>query len=894
MISVSGSLLAQQIPSEDTLSTPSTIMPRIDVEGIPVIDELDHSETQAPDTLYFTSEDSVWMATPDTLLAGADTLSGDTLQPAKSESALNAPVVYDAKDSVIYDVLGKRVLLYGEAEVNYEDIKLQAYYIEYGFQSNTVIAKGIIDTAGVQVGYPVFTEGGSSFDADTIRYNFVTKKGLVHKVYTQEDENYIHSEVSKYHPNGQIHNYKGKFTTCSHANPHYAFHFKKLIMIPEDKIVSGSAMMKFRKIPTPLILPFGLFPIENKEKAGVLIPTWGDSPELGFFLLNGGYYIPINDYVDTKIMGDIYTNGSWALRNFTNYKKRYRFNGDLNVDYNRQRRGDPDFDDLSISTQFFLRWNHMQDPKARPDSRFSASLNMGSSNAFTNNLNSTQGDFLTNTFQSNVQYTKTFPGKPYSLSVNARHSQNSRTGRYDFTLPQATFNLSRVFLPLSFLRSSQSGPKKWYEKIGLTYQANFENRLSVNEEDLNFDNLDFLRSQFRNGVRHNAGVSTSLKVWHFAFNPSFNYTDRWYFQRISRSLDPESLTTRTDTLSGFFSAPDWNVNGNLTTKIYGMYQFKGEKLKAIRHVVTPTVGFNYRPSFDTRVFGFFGDGGTLSSYSPFEGGIFGQPSTRQAGVVNMSLINNIEAKAAAAKSDTTGASTRKMKLIDNLTFNTTYDLFRDSLKWSNINISGRTMLFQKINVNVNTSFSPYSYDEMGRTINRSMLADRGQLLRFSNANVAIGGSLQSQNKRKDRGTSKRGSQEEMDFIESNPEMFVDWNVPWTLNLNYTMSANKTFFMQQGQLVDSLIISQGVMFNGDITVLEKWKIGVMSGFDFVTMQPSTTQITIYWDLHCWELQATVIPFGIRRSYQVHVNVKAQVLQDLKLQRRGNLGSNANFF
>lgn len=875
----------------DTLNDSSILMPQRDTEGMEIVQFPDTPSVAVTDTVINTNGDTLLLSGNDTVFFDQDTTQ---LSAPESNSALDFPVIYDAQDSVIYDVANQQVLLFGKGVVVYDNIKLEAEYIEYGFASNAVFAKGRIDTAGAKVGYPVFTEGDQSFDADSMRYNFITKKGLVHKVYTQEGENHVRSRVSKYHANGQIHNANGIFTTCNAPIPHYGFHFRKLVMIPNDKIVSGGAMLKFRKIPTPLMLPFGLFPLDNKEKAGVLIPTWGDSPDMGFFLLNGGYYIPISENIDTKFLGDIYTGGSWALRNFTNYKKRYRFSGDFNFDYNRQRRGDPEFPGFSRNTQFFMRWNHTQDPKARPDSRFSASLNVGSSNAFTNHLNSSQQDFLTNTFQSNIQYSKSFAGKPYSLSINARHSQNSRTQQYDFTLPQLTFNLSRVFLPLSFLRGNKTGPQKWFEKIGFTYQGNFENRLSVFENELALNNLDNLRGNFRNGIRHNMGLSTSLKAWHVTLNPSVNYTDRWYFQTIRRSLNPETLQSQTDTLSGFWSASDWNVNTNLTTKLYGMFQFKGEKIKAIRHVMTPTIGLNYRPDFSTQVFGYFGEGGSLSSYSPYQNGIYGQPPANQSGRINMSLVNNVEMKGSASKKDTTGAELRKMKLIDNLTFNTSYDVFRDSLRWSNINISGRTTLFKKLNINVNSSWSPYSFDEIGRTINQSLYTDQGKLLRFTNGNLAIGGSIQSQNKSSDRGQSKRGSQEEMDMINNNPEMFVDWNVPWTMNFNYTLNANRSFFLQQGNLVDSLIISQSVMFNGDITLFEKWKVGVNSGFDFVTMEPTTTTVTVYWDLHCWELQASVIPFGIRRSYQIHVNVKASILQDLKLQRRGNLGGNQNYF
>lgn len=862
----------------------SISVPLRDAEGMEMIQ--DESEV-------LLQPDSTEIQIIDSLVVQGETLIAQPVQN-KSENALSEPVDYQARDSVIYDVGRSRVLLYGEAVVVYGEIKLEADYIEYGFETNEVYAKGRLDSLGTKVGYPVFTEKSSTFDADTIRYNFVSKKGRVHRVYTHEGESFVRSSVSKYHANGQIHNYKGIYTTCNKPNPHYAFHFKRLIMIPDDKIVSGGAIMKFRKIPTPVMLPFGFFPLQDKEKAGVLIPTWGDGDDMGFFLLNGGYYIPISENVDTKILGDIYTRGSWALRNFTNYKKRYRFNGNFNLDYNRQRRGDPEFPGFSRSSQFFVRWTHSQDAKARPDSRFSADVNLGSSNSFTNHLNSTQEDFLTNTFQSNIRYSKSFSGKPYSLSVNARHNQNSRTGQYNFTLPQLTFNLSRVMLPLSFLRGNKAGSKKWFEKIGLTYQGNFENRLTVQENQLALNNLGSLMKEFKNGIRHNVGLSTSLKIWQFAFNPRFSYTDRWYFKRIERSLDPNTLIPVTDTLSGFWSANDWNLSANLTTKIYGMYQFKGNKVRAIRHVMTPTVGFSYRPDFSTQKYGFFGEGGTLASYSPYQNGIYGQPPRGQSGRINLGLVNNLEMKG-VSKRDTTDSGLRKIKLIDNLTVNTAYDMFRDSVRWSNIDISGRTTLFKKINVNVNSSFSPYSYDEFGRTINASMYNDRGKILRFTRASVAIGGRIASGNRSDNKESTERGSEEELEFIEDNPQFFVDWNVPWSLNFNYILNANRMFLPESdGSLTDSLLVNQSVMFNGDITLFKHWKVGMNSGYDFSNKKLTTTTITLYWDLHCWELQASVIPFGIRKSYQIHVNVKASILQDLKLQRRGNLGSNRNYY
>lgn len=818
----------------------------------------------------------------DTTLVTNDSLSVDSVSPS-NDDFLESPIFYDARDSAIYDALNEKVLLYGAAVVKYDDIQLEADYVEYSFADNTVFASGVEDTSGTIVGKPIFRDGDQEFQPLTLSYNFKTKKGFIEEVITQDGEFYLHAKETKRQENEWVHLRKGKFTTCDKENPHYHFQLSKAILIPDDKVVSGPVIMKIRKVPTPLALPFGFFPNKRTSSHGILIPAYGNGGDLGYFFRDAGYYIPIGQWADTKILGDIYTRGSWTIRNITNYKKRYKFAGNLNVSYATLRQGFRELPSFSESREFFVRWQHSQDRKARPGTSFSASVNAGSRNNFTNNINSSQQDFLTNTFQSNIRWSKSWQGQPYNLSVNMRHTQNSRTGNVDFTLPAVAFTVSR-FYPLQNL-SKGVGKKKWYEMLGVNYSANFDNRLSVQDTELSIPNLGNLTSRFRNGIRHNMNINTSLKLGYVTVNPTISITDRWYFDYLRLSLD-DDLNSQRDTVSGFRNAPDLSMSVNANTRIYGtVITSKTGALRAIRHVITPSVGFSFRPDMGTEESGLFGDGGVPLTYNPYSIGIFGVPNSNRSGAITFGFINNLEAKVRDRSGEK--ESSKKIILLDNLRVNSAYDLFRDSLNFSNINLSAFTSLGKNLSLNYNSSYSPYDRDSLGITIDRYLLETQNRLGRLTNANLAVNMNLRS-TEFKGKKDTRNVSDEDLEIVERNPGAFVDFSIPWNLNLAYSLRLNKIWDVESQR--DTNRVTQSILFNGDFTIFKNWKIGFNSGYDFVAKELTPTTLNLYWDLHCWEFTATYIPFGLRQSYAIQLNIKSSTLKDLKLQRRRNLGQN----
>ncbi len=800
------------------------------------------------------------------------------------DSAINKIITYPAEDSTIYHIESQTVHMYKNAKVTYGDITLEADYISYDFSRMEVTAHGLPDSSGTVIGKPLFKQGNSAFNSDTIRYNFTTQKGLIQKVVTQDGDSYVHSEISKKQDNGDIHNYGGKYTTCSNENPHYHFRFKKMVVKPNDKIVTGPIFMKIGKVPVPLGLPFGFFPNTTKQKAGIIIPGYGQSPSLGFFLINGGYYLPLGDRMDTKLTGDIYSRGSWGLRNITRYIKRYKHTGNFDLTYNKQLNGDPDLANFSSTSSFFVRWSHSQNTKARPGTSFSSSINAGTSNSFRNNYNSSQQDYISNTFTSSVNYSKRWTAS--QLTLSARHSQNTSNRSVSFTLPQIGFNLNRFFLPLSFLRQSEAGGKRWYETIGVTYNSTFENRLNTTEPQLQFDNFSSLSREIVNGVRHNVSASTSIKAGYISISPSFRLTERWHFAREELSLIADE--TVTDTVGGFFATRDYSFSTNMTTKLYGMFNFRGDGLKAIRHVMTPSLGFSYSPEFDYR--DEIEVNGDPLEYNPYVVSAYSQSSfSGERGAVNFSLQNNLEAKY-LSKSDSTGSrETKKMKILENLRASTSYNLMADSLNLSNISISARTTLYKNTSVQYSGTFDPYDISSTGQRINKYRISGSGPWLRANNHNVAFTTRLSGGKNNKKEKNSDFASNDELEQIANNKNRYVDFNVPWNLNLSYTLNMRNSYQFTNDRLIDTTFTQQGILFNGDIRILQRWKVGVNSGYDFTEKDWTATSVSFYWDLHCWEFQANIIPIGERKSYNFRIGVKAPILQDLKLQRRGNLGT-----
>lgn len=815
------------------------------------------------------SDTTVYTPTLDTLTVSLrDSLATDsTPSVKKKKEGLDAEVKYHARDSIRFSVDDKKVYLFGDAQINYKDIELKAAYIIIDQETKEVYAEGVVDSTGKTIGKPQFKSGSQFFDAERMRYNFETEKGKIIDVVTKEGEGFIRGETVK--KSGENHYYikDGGYTTCDADEPHYMLKASKLKVIPDDKIVSGPAFLMFEGVYTPLVIPFGWFPNKSGRSSGIIFPEYGSSPTLGFFFKNMGYYFNLGDKIDLSVTGDIYTRGSYGVRLNSNYRKRYKFNGSIDLSHNSLRNSDPEFPDFSVQNNYFVKWRHTQDPKARPSTSFSANVNVGTATNFSNGLTSNAQDYLTNTFTSSIAFSKRWPGKPFSLNVNLNHSQNTRTNIVNVTLPQISFNIQRIY---PFKRKNQIGKQRWYEKIGLSYSLRTENRVTV--PDSTFFTINTF-DKMRNGVIHSIPLSTSFKAFkYFTISPSVSYNERWFFQSIDKGWDNENQVAFTDTSYGFFSNRDVNASVNMNTTLYGLVQFKKGWIRGIRHVFNPRAGFTYRPKLDQDEVGYFGNNGAISRYNHDDLSIYGKPPTINTGALTFGFGNNLEMKVRSRKDTITGF--KKIKLIEALNVSSSYNLFADSLNLADIGISGRTRLLEKLGVNFSMNLTPYAEDTAGRKINTWLVNETGKLTRLTQASVAL--TLNLNGKNRGNYQSDKGAPAELAQVNAQKVAYIDFNIPWNLMISYNLSIRRA--LQENDIVQTL------QFQGDISLTPKWKIGFSSGYDFVNNDLSYTSLSIYRDLHCWEFSMSWVPFGAQQSWSFDLKVKSSILQDLKLSRR----------
>jgi len=837
-----------------------------------------------------------------------DSTQVDTLpksRPLTNENSLESKVTYNAEDSIRFDINQQKAFLYGKAQVFYETTTLSADYIELDMQENLVMARGVEDSLGVLQGKPVFKDEDKEFTTRTINYNFDTKKGLITDVITKEGEGYIHMDSAMKYEDNTLFIRNGSYTTCDLEDPHFAIHSTLIKIIPDDKIVMGPSYLSIADIPTPLVLPFGLFPNSKGRSSGVLIPTYGESRVTGFFLREGGYYFGLNDMVDVAVRGDIYSKGSWGASLLSNYKKRYGYHGNLSVRYSEFLIGEKELPTFSLQKDFFITWNHNQDSKARPNSRFTARVNAGSSsyNKFNSQISS---NYLTNTFQSNISYSKS--GRRMNFSANLRHSQNTITKTIDLNLPDLVFSVNR--LSIGDLRK-KAKKRQFFDNFGFSYRMDASNRIST------FDSLLFTETgleDFNNGIKNSIPISGSLKLFKYFFlNPSIALTNRMYFQSVNKTwIDPVDTIpgyVRTDTVIGFQMANDYVFNTDLKTRIYAMLQFKKFPITAIRHVITPSVGFRYRPDYSEDKFGYYrtvqtDTSGATQTYSIFNGGtnawrgIYGSPSTGKFGSLTFSIVNNVQMKVKTRKDSLN--PTRKIKLIENLTFSTSYNMALDSLNWAPISISGYTRLAgNKLYLRYNARLDPYVIVQDtntvsgNRNVNRLELKENGRIARITDSdwylslNTRLGPDMfkskeQIQEKRK----SSKGSAEELEMINNNPDKYVDFRMPWHVDVSYTLSYLNDYFYTSSTIRDSISnkIVQTLGLRGEINLTDKWRIAFRSGYDLENKAFTPTTIDIFRDLHCWEMAFNYVPFGFQQSYNFTIRVKSTLLQDLKLTRK----------
>ena len=844
-------------------------------------------------SLTLNAQDTINYIQADSIVVKQDTITRDITPGSKQSKSrsLSALVEYTASDSIRFDVKLQKVYLFGNAEINYGKINLKSAYIEIDFTRSELYATGLADSTGKIFGHPVFTEEGKSFNAEQMSYNFDTKKGLIKHVITQEGEGFIHGNIIKKMSDDVIFIKGGKYTTCSHEHPHFEFRFNKSKVIPDDKIITGPAYLVIESVPTPLAIPFGLFPNKKGQTSGILVPTWGNSANRGYFFENGGYYWAINDYIDLELRGDIYTRGSWAIKTATRYKKRYKYGGGVSLNYAKNIIGEENSPDYSKSTDFSFRWAHQQDPKARPNSRFNSNVNIVSNNYNKYNPSNTNS-YLSNTFQSSVSYSTNWKNK-YFLTANLNHSQNTLNRTISFILPELSFSVNR-FYPLR--KKERIGTQKWYENVSVDYRMNFKNQIDT------YDSLLFepgVWDQFRNGMQHNINISVPLKILkYFNMTNSFNYTDRWYIQSYEKRWTSDTLFSgndtiigyvKTDTIYGFQSARNFSFSSSVSTRIYGIVQFKKGPIRALRHVLTPSIGVSFHPDFGTPQWGYYkyyvDADSNIRKYSRFQGTIFGTPPDGRSGRINFGISNNLEMKVRSRKDTVTG--TKKIVLIENFSISSSYDLAKDSLNLAPISMSGRTTLFEKLSIQYSSSWDPYVVDENGRNQNKFEWKENRRLLRFKNAtwNFSFSYRLSSRDLKKDvqrKRESDQGSQEELEEINAFPDDYVDFDNPWSLNVSYSLrhSINYDPVKQERNLVTVQTLS----FNGDINITPKWKFAFRSGYDFENKDFSYTSIDIYRDLHCWEMRFGWIPSGVRKSWNFTINVKSTLLQDLKLSKK----------
>jgi hypothetical protein len=798
---------------------------------------------------------------------------GDTvIKAGGNDSFLKKKVDYSAKDSMIVDQANQKAYLYNDAKVLYDGLDLKAGYIEIDFRNSMVYATTIKDSAGNDVQKPEFSQGEDKFTAGKIAYNFKTKKGKIVDVITQQGEGFIHGRDIKKDTNNVYYVGHGKYTTCNLDHPHFYIGAKKIKVIPDDKIVTGPAVLYIADIPTPLAIPFGYFPNKKGRASGILIPTYGESTNLGFFLKDGGFYFGMNEYADLALRGDIYSNGSYGAKAASSYRQRYKYNGGLNLSYSRLIEGDRELPNSTYRNDFFVRWIHNQDPKSRPNSRFSANVNAGSSsyNKYNGDVN---GDYLANTFQSNISYSKNFQGTPFNFSTSARHSQNTITKKVDISLPELALNMNRIYP----FKSKGGAGNKWYDKIGISATANARNDISAYDTTL-FTNRTL--GQMKNGLRFTMPISTSFNVLkYFTFTPSINTASNIYFQSVKKRYDPNINHVFTDTLVGARMANDFSVSSALSTRLYGDYFFRTKRLKQIRHVMTPTINASYRPDFSESQYGYYGKvqvdaAGNEQQYSFFENGIYGSPASGRSGLLGFNLNNSLEAK--MRQQTDSGNVDKKITLLESFNVGASYNMAVNEFNWSLININGRTRLFNVLDINAGALLDPYRMDSTGTRINALEL-DNNRPGRVVSSNLSLSTSLRSKEGNKNQPkTSSLATADELDYINSHPDAYVDFNVPWNLNVYYNVNYTKPGLTEQ--------ITQSLTFNGDLSLTSKWKISLSSGYDFTRKEMTLTSVNVYRDLHCWEMRFNWVPFGFRQSFSIDINVKSSVLRDLKLSRR----------
>ena len=871
-----------------------------------------------------------------------DSIRLDSLNRQRA-NGINSPVQYTANDSLVYDATSKTAKLYGQSTVKYENMDLAAEKIHMSIDSSLVHATGAKDpadtTGNTLTGNPIFTMGSDKYESDTMAFNFKTKKGLISKVYTQQEDGFLQSQLSKRNANGDIYLQHGRYTTCDAKHPDFYIALSRAKVRPGKDVVFGPAYLVVADVPLPLAIPYGFFPFTKSYSSGFIMPTYGDESARGFYLRDGGYYFAINDKWDLKLLGEIYTKGSWGVSAASNYNKRYRYSGSFYFSYQDTKNGDKGMPDYTKQTSFKVQWSHRQDSKANPYSSLSASVNFATSSYERNNLNSLYNPqtLTQSTRTSSVSWSTTFSSIGLSLSSTANLSQNMRDSSIAMTLPDLNISLSRFY---PFKRKHVVGDERWYEKISMSYTGQISNSINTKEDKLMHSNLI---KDWRNGWNHNIPISGNFTLFNYInVSPSFNFRDRMYTHKVMQSWDAANQRVQNDTIYGFNNVYDYNFSIGLSTKLYGFFvpnrKIFGDKFQTIRHVITPTISYSYAPDFSARHYGYYKtyqktnpDGSVeLVEYSPYNGQLYGVPGKGRTGNISFDLSNNVEMK---IKSDKDSTGIKKISLIDELGLAMSYNMAAKEKPLSDLTMRIRLKWWKNYTFNMTAVFASYAYelDENGQPyVGNHTLWGMGKFGRFQGTSQNFsftltpdkikkwfgGGSDEDDKKKKNKDdeegidtdiesnvddtmvNAQRGAKKKSGGgkAETDKDGYMRFSMPWSLTFGYgiTMRENTSGKFNTKSMRYPYKFSQNLNVSGNIRLSDGWNISFSSGYDFDQHDLSMTTASLQRDLHCFNMSCSVV-LAPYTSYNFSFRCNASTLTDaLKYDKRSGYSNAVQWY
>ena len=897
--------------------------------------------TAGPDT---TRMDSLQLAIYHHNKAIDDSLAFDSIN-RRRKNGIDSPVKYTAEDSLTYEAATGLAHLYGNSNVKYQDMDLQSDKIYMNLDSSLVHATGSKDSTGAMFGTPVFQMGSDTYESDTMAFNFKTKKGLISGVYTQQDEGYMTSEISKRNEKGEMFLKHGKYTTCDDPHPDFYIAMSRAKVRPGKDAVFGPAYLVVCDVPLPLAVPYGFFPFTKSYSSGLIMPTYGDETERGFYLRDGGYYFAISDKMDLKLLGEIYTKGSWGLSAASNYTKRYKFSGSFFASYQNTINGEKNMPDYMKQTSFKIQWSHRQDAKANPFRTLSASVNFATSSYEKNNLTSMYNpqSFAQTTRTSSIAMTNTFSSIGMTLSTTMNLSQNVKDSTIAMTLPDLNISISRFY---PFKRKKAAGNERWYEKISMSYTGQLSNSITTKEDKLLHSSLT---RDWRNGMKHNIPISGNFTLFGYLnINPSLNFSDRMYTNKVQKSWDDVRQVEVNDTIDGFYNIYDWNMSISASTKLYGFFipsrKIFGDKIQAIRHVFTPQVSFSYAPDFSASRYGYYEtyqktdkDGNvSLVEYSPYSGGLYGVPGKGKTGSISMDISNNIEMK---IKTDDDSTGFKKISIIDELGASMSYNFATDIRPWSDLSTRLRLRLTKSYTLNLNATFATYAYelDENGnpRLSDHTTLYSQGKFGRFQGISQNLSYTLDNKKisdffkklrgekvDKKDDKNKRNGldNEEEDEFnretneddtmqkgqrgarkenagkAETDDDGYMKFSMPWSLSFGYgiTMRENTGGKFDYDKMRYPYAFSQTLNVSGNVRISDGWNISFSSGYDFENHKISMTTASLGRDLHCFNMSCSIV-LAPYTSYNFSFRCNAATLTDaLKYDKRSSYSNAVQWY